>query len=174
MGQPGASRHCQRFSRSPALCRCASVGLAGPICAHVLGPKPNLPIVMAIERFCQAEHDGPPNHSRNGITSKMPIAAIGMAPACRTENARPGTGRDRSVMNDIDDDRDGLAFAQLDLARYHTMPCSSRRPCVEAVRDGPTRSTPASTRWCTVRSASHRARWRSKRSNRECLAAGTR
>jgi len=81
---------------------------------------------------------------------------------------------DRSVMNDIDDDRDESAFAQLDFSRYHSMPYSWSRPCAEAVRDGPTRSTPASTRWCTVPSARHRARWRSKRSNRECLAAGTR
>src|SRR6266446_10913335 len=51
---------------------------------------------------------------------------------------------DRSVMNDIDDDRDESAFAQLDLARYHSMPCSWSRPCAEAVRDGPTRSTPRS------------------------------
>jgi len=28
---------------------------------------------------------------------------------------------DGTVMNDIDDDRDELAFAQLDLARYHSM-----------------------------------------------------
>jgi hypothetical protein len=34
---------------------------------------------------------------------------------------------DRAVMNDIDDDRDELAFAKLDLARYLTMPCSSHR-----------------------------------------------
>jgi hypothetical protein len=27
-------------------------------------------------------------------------------------------------MNDIDDDRDELAFAQLDLPRYFSMPCS--------------------------------------------------
>ncbi|WMT73899.1 hypothetical protein [Bradyrhizobium sp. Ash2021] len=30
-------------------------------------------------------------------------------------------------MNDIDDDRDELAFAKLDLARYLSMPCSSHR-----------------------------------------------
>jgi hypothetical protein len=66
---------------------------------------------------------------------------------------------DRPVMNEIDDDRDELAFAKLDLARYLNMPCSWSRPCAEAVRDGPTRSRPASTRWCTVRSARHRGRW---------------
>jgi len=91
----------------------------------------------------------------------------------RSDQAFSSVG-DRTVMNDIDDDRDELAFAQLDLARYLGIPCSWSRPCAEAVRDGPTRSTPASTRWCTVRIARHRARWRSKRSNRECLAAGTR
>jgi hypothetical protein len=32
-------------------------------------------------------------------------------------------------MNDIDDDRDESAFAQLDLSRYHSMPCSWSRPC---------------------------------------------
>src|ERR1700687_1547876 len=76
----------------------------------------------------------------------------------RSDQAFPSDG-DHSVMNDIDDDRDELAFAQLDLARYHSMPCSWSRPCAEVVRDGPTRSTPASTRWCIVRSARHRARW---------------
>src|SRR5258705_13516539 len=77
-------------------------------------------------------------------------------------------------MNDIDDDRDELAFAKLDPADYLNMPCWWSSPCAEAVRDDPTRSTPASTRWCAVRSARHRARWRSKRSRRECSAAGTR
>jgi len=32
-------------------------------------------------------------------------------------------------MNDIDDDRDELAFAHLDLARYHSLPWSWSRPC---------------------------------------------
>ena len=38
----------------------------------------------------------------------------------RSDQAFPSDG-DRTVMNDIDDDRDELAFAQLDLARYHSM-----------------------------------------------------
>jgi hypothetical protein len=38
----------------------------------------------------------------------------------RSDQAFP-SGGDRTVMNDIDDDRDELAFAQLDLARYHSM-----------------------------------------------------
>ena len=92
----------------------------------------------------------------------------------RRSDQVPSDG-DRCVMNDIDDDRDELAFAQLDLVRYLSLPCSWSRPCAEAVhRDGPTRSTPPSTRWCTVRSARHRPRWLSKRSNRERLVAGTR
>ena len=38
----------------------------------------------------------------------------------RSDQAFPSDG-DRTVMNDIDDDRDEMAFAQLDLARYHSM-----------------------------------------------------
>jgi hypothetical protein len=41
----------------------------------------------------------------------------------RSDQAFPSSG-DRFVMNDIDEDRDELAIAQLDLARYHRMPCS--------------------------------------------------
>jgi hypothetical protein len=63
----------------------------------------------------------------------------------------------RPVMNDIDDDRDEFAFAELDPTHYLNMRCSWSSPCAEAVRDDPTRSTPASTRWCAVRSARHRA-----------------
>jgi hypothetical protein len=37
-------------------------------------------------------------------------------------------------MNDIDDDRDELAFVKLDAARYVNMPFSWSRPCAEAVR----------------------------------------
>ena len=96
----------------------------------------------------------PTNGGYSDLTStpQRPLGAnsgrrldAGWPPARRAENAQPGTGRDRSVMNDIDDDRDESAFAQLDLSRYHSMPCSWSRPCAEAVRDGPTRSTPAST-----------------------------
>jgi hypothetical protein len=92
------SRYTHR--RSPALCRCASAGLPNPIRAHVLGPNPTFPDRQrkdtAIERFCQAEHDGPPDHSRNGIMSKMPIAATGLAPST-SSGKRTAGNRTRSL-----------------------------------------------------------------------------